>query len=57
MKLAIQTWDNKSDGEITLDKAVFGLETRDDILNAMVKYQLAKRRAGTSKVKTRSCYG
>lgn len=54
MKLAIQTWDNKSGGEITLDKAVFGLETRDDILNAMVKYQLAKRRAGTSKVKTRS---
>ena len=54
MKLAIQTWDNKSEGEVTLDKDVFGLPVRDDILNAMVKYQLAKRRAGTSKVKTRA---
>ena len=54
MKLAVQTWDNKSDGEMTLDKDVFGLPVREDILNAMVKYQLAKRRAGTSKVKTRA---
>lgn len=52
MKLAIQTWDNKAAGEITLDKDVFGLPVREDILNAMVKYQLAKRRAGTHKTKT-----
>ena len=54
MKLAIKTWDNKDSGEITLDKDVFGLEVREDILNAMVKYQLAKRRQGSHKVKTRS---
>lgn len=54
MKVKVQTWDNKADGEITLDKDVFGLPMREDILNAMVKYQLAKRRAGTHKVKTRS---
>ena len=54
MKLAVQTLDGKASGEITLDKDVFGLEVREDILNAMVKYQLAKRRAGTHKVKTRS---
>lgn len=54
MKLAIQTWDNKPSGEITLDKDVFGLPVREDILNAMVKYQLAGRRAGTHKVKTRA---
>ena len=54
MKLAIKTWDNKDGGEITLDKDVFGVEVRDDILNAMVKYQLANRRQGTHKVKTRA---
>jgi len=54
MKLAIKTWDNKAGGEITLDKDVFGLPVREDILNAMVKYQLAKRRSGTHKVKTRA---
>jgi large subunit ribosomal protein L4 len=54
MKLKVQTWDNKAGGEITLDKDVFGLPVREDILNAMVKYQLAKRRAGTHKTKTRS---
>ena len=54
MKLAIKTWDNKDGGEITLDKDVFGVEVRDNILNAMVKYQLANRRQGTHKVKTRA---
>lgn len=54
MKLAIKTWDNKESGEISLDKAVFGVEVREDILNSMVKYQLAKRRQGSHKVKNRS---
>lgn len=54
MKLAIKTWDNKDSGEITLDKDVFGLPVRQDILNAMVKYQLAKRRQGSHKVLTRA---
>ena len=54
MKLAIQSFEGKATGDITLDKDVFGLPVREDILNAMVKYQLAKRRAGTHKVKTRS---
>jgi len=52
MKLAIKTWDNKAGGEVTLDADIFGLPIREDILNAMVKYQLAKRRAGSHKVKT-----
>lgn len=51
MKLAVKTWDNKASGDVTLDKDVFGLPVREDILNAMVKYQLAKRRSGTHKVK------
>ena len=54
MKLAVKTFDGKDSGEITLDKDVFGLPERADILNAMVKYQLANRRQGSHKTKTRA---
>jgi large subunit ribosomal protein L4 len=54
MKLAVKTLDNKSAGEITLDKDIFGVEVRNDILHRMVNYQLAKRRSGNHKVKERS---
>ena len=53
MKCPITTLDNKTAGEIDLDESVFGLEPRKDILSRMVNWQLAKRRAGTHKVKTR----
>lgn len=53
MKLAVKTLDNKESGEITLDKAIFGVEVRKDILHQMVNYQLAKRRSGNHKVKQR----
>jgi len=54
MKLNIQTLDAKSAGSIDLDDAVFGIkEVRKDILHRMVKYQLAKRRAGTHKTQSR----
>jgi large subunit ribosomal protein L4 len=51
MKLAVKTLDNKAAGDITLDAAVFGAPVRKDILLAMVRYQLAKRRAGTHDTK------
>ena len=51
MKLPVQTLDAESMGEIELDEAVFGLEPRRDILARVVNWQLAKRRAGTHKVK------
>lgn len=54
MKVAVKTLDNKAAGEITLDAEVFGVEVRQDVLHRMVNYQLAKRRAGTHKTKTRS---
>lgn len=54
MKVAVKTLENKAAGEITLDKDVFGVEIRKDLLHRMVNYQLAKRRAGTHKVQTRS---
>jgi len=54
MKLNIQSLDGKGGGAIELDDAVFGItEIRADILQRMVKYQLAKRRAGTHKTLSR----
>lgn len=53
MKLAVKTIENKDAGEITLDKSVFGIEVRQDLLHRMVNYQLAKRRAGTHKAQQR----
>jgi large subunit ribosomal protein L4 len=54
MKLDIQTLDAKKAGSVDLDEAVFGIkDVRADILQRMVKYQLAKRRAGTHKTLSR----
>ena len=53
MKAEVKTLENKKSGDITLDKEIFGVEVRQDILHRMVNYQLAKRRAGTHKVKQR----
>lgn len=53
MKNKVVTLDNKAAGDIELDESVFGAKVRKDILSRMVTYQLAKRRAGTHKVKTR----
>ena len=54
MKLDVKTMDNKPAGNITLADEVFGVALRSDIVARVVKWQLAKRRAGTHKVKSRS---
>ena len=54
MKADITTLDAKKAGTVELPDDVFGLEPRADILQRMVRYQLAKRRAGTVSVKDRS---
>lgn len=54
MKLDITTLDGSSAGSVELNEAIYGLEPRADILQRMVRYQLAKRRAGTHAVKNRS---
>ena len=54
MKCPVKTLDNKAAGEIDLADDVFGLEVRKDLLARMVNWQLAKRRAGTHKTKTRA---
>ena len=54
MKLKVQTLEAGDAGQVDLDDSVFGIdEIRGDILQRMVKYQLAKRRAGTHKTKSR----
>jgi len=54
MKIDVKTIDNKAAGDITLTDAVFGVAPRADIVARVVKWQLAKRRAGTHKVKSRA---
>ena len=51
MKLSMKTLDNKDAGSIEVSDDVFGLPARPDILARMVRYQLAKRRAGTHDTK------
>lgn len=53
MKVAVKTLENKDAGEITLDKGVFGVEVRPDVIHQMVVYQQDKRRAGTHKTQER----
>src|SRR3954469_2642659 len=54
MKLDITTLDGAGAGSVDLNEEIFGLEPRADLLQRMVRWQLAKRRAGTHAVKNRS---
>ena len=54
MKLDVTKLDGGSAGSIELSDAIFGLEPREDIIHRMVLWQLAKRQAGTHKVKGRA---
>jgi large subunit ribosomal protein L4 len=53
MKTKVLNLDNKSSGEIELKDEIFGLSPRVDLIQRVVVWQLAKRRAGTHKVLTR----
>ncbi len=52
MKLKVTSFDSKESGEVTLNKDIFGLAPRADILHRVVEWQRAKARAGTHKTKT-----
>ncbi|MBY8978251.1 50S ribosomal protein L4 [Rhodobacteraceae bacterium NNCM2] len=54
MKTEVINLDTKAAGSVDLPEDIFGLEPRADILHRVVRWQLAKRQAGTHKVKTRS---
>ncbi len=51
MKQEIKDFDDKKIREISLDKSIFGLESKDEIIYRMIRYQLAKKRSGNHKTK------
>jgi len=51
MKQDVITLANEKAGEVELPEALFGAAPRPDIMARVVHWQLAKRRAGTHKVK------
>ena len=51
MKIQVNSLDNKKIKDIDLDKQIFGLELKEEIIYRMVRYQLAKRRSGNHKTK------
>ncbi len=53
MKIDVIALDGNKSGSVDLSDEIFGLEPRADILQRMVRWQLAKRQAGTHKTKTR----
>ena len=50
MKTKVLNLDANDAGEIELNDSIFGLEPRRDLIQRVVVWQLAKRRAGTHKV-------
>ena len=54
MKVELKSIVNKKTSNIELADSVFGIVPRGDIVARVIKWQLAKRRAGTHKVKSRS---
>ena len=54
MKIKSLNISNKSVKEITLNKKIFGIEPREDIVARVIRWQLAKRRLGNHAVQTRS---
>jgi len=54
VKIDITSIDGQAAGSLDLNDDIFGLEPRADLIARMVRYQLAKRRAGTHAVKNRA---
>ena len=54
MQLDITSLDGTATGSVELPDGIFGLEPRPDLIARMVRYQLAKRRAGTHETKGRA---
>lgn len=54
MELDVKTLDGGSAGSVSVSDGIFGLEPRTDIIQRVVRWQLAKRQAGTHKAKGRA---
>lgn len=52
--ISVKTFAGEDAGNVTLSEEIFGLEPRGDILARVVRWQLAKRQAGTHKAQGRS---
>ncbi|GGA80673.1 50S ribosomal protein L4 [Brucella endophytica] len=53
MDLTITTLEGKDAGKVKLSEEIFGLDPREDILQRVVRWQLARRQQGTHQTKTR----
>lgn len=53
MKIEVINIDSSGVGEIDLSDEIFGVEPRADILHRVVRWQRAKKQAGTHKTKSR----
>src|SRR5260221_6766020 len=51
MKIEIKNTTGKSVGSVDLDESIFGAEIHEHLLWEAVKWQLARRRAGTASTK------
>ena len=54
MELQVKTLQGGAAGSITVSDEIFGLEPRTDLIHRVVRWQLAKRQAGTHKTLKRS---
>ncbi|TYC65433.1 50S ribosomal protein L4 [Stappia sp. BW2] len=54
MELQVKTLEGGAAGSITVSDEIFGLEPRTDLIHRVVRWQLAKRQAGTHKTLGRS---
>ncbi|WP_306031039.1 MULTISPECIES: 50S ribosomal protein L4 [unclassified Stappia] len=54
MELEVKTLDGAAAGSITVSDEIFGLDPRTDLIHRVVRWQLARRQAGTHKALQRS---
>jgi large subunit ribosomal protein L4 len=54
MELQVKTLEGGAAGSITVSDEIFGLEPRTDLIHRVVRWQLAKRQAGTHKTLQRA---
>ncbi len=53
MKIKVISIDNKEIEEISLNKDIFGVEPRPDLVSKLINLQMSRRRSGNHKVKER----
>lgn len=54
MDLTIRTLEGKDAGKVKVSELVFGLDPREDLLQRVIRWQLARRQPGTHQAQTRA---